>query len=365
MPRKCMIDSSVCGLWRPKKPEAYSVCFPSPIAIGASGDPEIAYEMASLIAQSAAEERIPLLLTPVINRVSSRTAPEERGLCFSDDLEINRKMLVAWTKGLQDFGVGAVMHVLPSEDPDEQKMARQAVCSAKICAIHTVDGNMPTLAEARKAAKAYQKRPEEFDWGMQHHQARKLARRGIVLLKNENRVLPIHGNPKIAMIGEAAETPCFRSTGLPPIVCTETLSALQAVRSVSPVRYEKGYHGGAVKPDEGLIRAAVSLAAESDLALVFLHAEGSEAFVLSLPASQEQLLLEVSKVQPKTVAVLHTDRPVELPWLDRIPALAVAFPGGQAGGAAVIDLLFGAVPFTGKLPVSFPVPEFHMGFGLI
>ena len=51
MPRKCLIDSSVCGLWRPKKPEAYSVCFPSPIAIGAAGDPESAYEMASLVAQ--------------------------------------------------------------------------------------------------------------------------------------------------------------------------------------------------------------------------------------------------------------------------------------------------------------------------
>ena len=364
MPAKCLIDSSVCGLWRPKKPEAYSVCFPSPIAIGASGDPEIAREMAALVAQSAAEERIPLLLTPVINRAYSRTAPEERSLCFSDDLDLNLRMLIAWTEGLQANGVGAVLNLLPSEDSDEMQALREISQRVKVCAYHAIKGNMPTLAEARKAARAYRKRPEEFDWGMQHHQARKLARRGIVLLKNEGRLLPVHGNPKIVMIGEAAETPCFRSSGLPPIVCTETLSALQAVRSVSPVRYEKGYHEGADQPDEGLIRDASALAAESDLAIVFLHAEGAEKSVLSLPASQEQLLMEVTKVQPKTVAVLHTDRPVETPWLNQVQALVVAFPGGQAGGAAVIDLLFGAVPFTARLPVAFPAQGFQLGFGL-
>ena len=204
MPAKCLIDSSVCGLWRPKKPEAYSVCFPSPIAIGASGDPEIAREMAALVAQSAAEERIPLLLTPVINRAYSRTSPEERSLCFSDDLDLNLRMLIAWTEGLQANGVGAVLNLLPSEDSDEMQALREFSQRVKVCAYHAINGNMPTLAEARKAARAYRKRPEEFDWGMQHHQARKLARRGIVLLKNEGRLLPVHGNPKIVMIGEAA-----------------------------------------------------------------------------------------------------------------------------------------------------------------
>ena len=95
MPRKCLIDDSVCGLWRTNKSEDFSVCFPFPIAIGASGDPEVAREMASLVAQSAAEEGIPLLLTPAVNRVST-VLSKDRGLCFSDDLDLNIQMITAW-----------------------------------------------------------------------------------------------------------------------------------------------------------------------------------------------------------------------------------------------------------------------------
>ena len=364
MPRKCLIDDSVCGLWRTNKPEDYSVCFPSPIAIGASGDPEVAREMASLVAQSAAEEGIPLLLTPAVNRVST-VQSNDRGLCFSDDLDLNLQMLTAWIQGLQDNGVGAVLRLLPNDNLNEKQAFHHITETVKVCAMTTADGNITDVEEAIEKAKAFQKRPKEFDWGMQHHQARKLARNGIVLLKNDDHILPIHGNPKIAMIGAAAKASCFRSSGLPSIVCTETLSALQAVRSVSPIQFAVGYHPDYDEPDEMMESEAVNLAAESDLVLLFLQADiQDDRFIVSLPNNQEKLLKTVTEVQPKIVVILHTDRPVEMPWIKRVSGFVVAFPGGQAGGAAVIDLIFGAIPFRAKLPVAVPCPGYGTGFGL-
>lgn len=373
------IADSSYGLIRPVDSQDFSVCFPSPIAIGASADPDTAYEAASLTAQSAAVEGIPLLLTPAVNRFSN-IHDARRGLCFSDDPSRNTDLTAAWVQGLQENGVGAVLRFLSSNSPSDLEILHKVISRVEPCAVATdltpiLD--IPILPDtlqqpltiafdaAIQRAGFFLRMPEEFDWGMQHHQARKLARRGIVLLKNEDKLLPIHGNPKIAMIGAAAQTPCFQSDGLPPVHCTETLSALQSVRSVSPVRFAMGYDPEDTR-NESILHEAVSLAADSDLAILFLQAKGANSdTILSLPSSQENLLKAITQVQKHAIVVLYTDRPVQLPWVDLVSGLVVAFPGGQAGGAAVIDLLFGAVSFSGKLPFAFPHLTFKTDFGLI
>ena len=373
------IADSSYGLIRPGDSQDFSVCFPSPIAIGASADPDTAYEAASLIAQSAAMQGIPLLLTPAVNRFSN-IHDARRGLCFTDDPSRNADLAAAWVQGLQENGVGAILRLLATDDPTDLDVLKKVIERVAPCAVATdmapildipilPDTLQQPLTEAFdtsiQRAGFFLRMPEEFDWGMQHHQARKLARRGIVLLKNENKLLPIHGNPKIAMIGAAAQTPCFQPDGLPPVHCTETLSALQAVRSVSPVRFAMGYDQEERTINETILHEAVSLAADSDLTILFLQAKGTNSdSVLSLPSAQENLLKTIAQVQKHTIVVLHTDRPVQLPWIDLVSGLVVAFPGGQAGGAAVIDLLFGAVPFSGKLPFAFPHPAFKTDLGL-
>ena len=355
------IADSSCGLLRDPSASGPSVCFPSPVAIGASADPDTAYEAASLIAQSAATEGIPLLLTPAVNRFGS-IRDARRSLCFSDDPSLNAEMAAAWIQGLQENGVGAALRFLADEDSSSAEVLQKVISIASPCAIATdqaLDIGLPVIPDtlrqpltdafdqALQRAGFFLRLPDEFDWGMQHHQARKLARRGIVLLKNEDDLLPIHGNPHIAMIGAAAMTPCFQASGLPPIHCTETLSALQAVRSVSPVQYANGYEAGHSSPDPALIREAAEMAGKADLVLLFLEADEKAP---ALPECQSELLHEITRVQPKTAVILHTDHPVDLSWCDKVKALVIALPGGQAGGAADIDLLFGAVPFSGRLP---------------
>ena len=201
-----------------------------------------------------------------------------------------------------------------------------------------------------------------FDRGVHHHLARRIARESMVLLKNEQSVLPIRGNKKVAFIGKFAKEPRFQGGGSSHINACEVLSSLQAVRSVhGSVTYAQGYDTkeDASLPD--LILEAVQAAKEADTAVLFLglpdafESEGYDRTHMRLPNCQLELLHAVLEVQLRTVVVLHNGSPVEMPWADNVPAILEAYLGGQAVGGAVVDLLFGAASPCGKLAETFPL----------
>ena len=76
---------------------------------------------------------------------------------------------------------------------------------------------------------------------------------------------------------------------------------------------------------------------------------------MRLPECQNRLIAEILKVQPNTVIVLHNGSPVELPWLNDIKGLLEAYLGGQAGGTAVANILYGKVNPSGKLAETMPL----------
>ncbi len=200
----------------------------------------------------------------------------------------------------------------------------------------------------------------EFDRGMQHHQARKIAREAMVLLKNDGQLLPIRGSKKVAFIGKFAEKPRFQGGGSSHINCSEELSALEAVRSVAHVTYAQGYVTDKDEVQPALEAEAVKTAQEADIAVLFIglpdnfESEGYDRTHMCLPACQNHLVQEILKVQKNVVVVLHNGSPVEMPWANDVPAILEAYLGGQAGGGAVVDLLFGAVSPCGKLAETFP-----------
>lgn len=202
---------------------------------------------------------------------------------------------------------------------------------------------------------------EEFDRGQQHHLARKIARESMVLLKNEDNLLPIRGNKKVAFIGKFAEKPRYQGGGSSHINAAEELSALQAVRSVSPVTYAQGYDTDKDVIDDALVAEAVKAARDADIAVMFLglpdafESEGYDRTHMSLPQCQLHLLDEVAKVQKHIAVVLHNGAPVEMPWIGKVSALLEAYLGGQAAGGAAVDLLFGAVSPCAKLAETFPL----------
>lgn len=202
---------------------------------------------------------------------------------------------------------------------------------------------------------------EVFDRGMQHHQARKIAREAMVLLKNDGAVLPIRGNRKVAFIGRFAEKPRYQGGGSSHITVSEELSALEAVRSVCPVTYAPAFSLEEDVVDEALQAEAVEAAKAADVAVLFLglpefiESEGFDRKDMALPRCQLELVKRILQVQKNVAVVLHNGAPVELPFADDVPAILEAYLAGQAGGGAVVDLLFGAVSPCGKLAETFPL----------
>lgn len=76
---------------------------------------------------------------------------------------------------------------------------------------------------------------------------------------------------------------------------------------------------------------------------------------MDLPGRLNDLIAAVAKANPKTVVVMQSGTPVEMPWLDNVNALVHAWYGGNETGNAIADILFGDVNPSGKLPLSFPI----------
>ncbi|WP_425003221.1 glycoside hydrolase family 3 C-terminal domain-containing protein [Mycolicibacterium sp. S3B2] len=204
-----------------------------------------------------------------------------------------------------------------------------------------------------------------FDSDEHHALAREAAGRGIVLLKNDDGLLPLPTQTRIAVIGEFAQSPRYQGAGSSMIVPTRLNCALDEIRSqaTGDVVFARGFTTEADSPSgeaERLLDEAVDTAAHAEVAVVFLglparcESEGFDRDDLDLPAPQLRLLDAVVAVNPRTVVVLSNGGVVALPFASKVPAILEGWLLGQAGGAATADVLFGAVNPSAKLTETIP-----------
>lgn len=199
-----------------------------------------------------------------------------------------------------------------------------------------------------------------WDMNRHHELARKIESECIVLLKNDDEVLPLDKNKKIAFIGKFAETPRYQGGGSSHINSFKVTSALDAVSEYAEITYAEGYDLSG-KCDENLISKAVSCAENADTAVIFAglpdeyESEGYDRSHMSLPENQLKLIDEICRVNKNTVVVLHNGSPVEMPFVGKVKGILETYLGGQAVGGAVCDVLFGRSDPCGKLPETFPV----------
>ena len=112
---------------------------------------------------------------------------------------------------------------------------------------------------------------------------------------------------------------------------------------------------------EADIAEAANLASNCDVALVFVgrngewDTEGSDLRSIVLPGRQNELVAAVANANPRTIIVLQSGGPVEMPWLNDVSALIEAWYPGQEAGNAIADVLFGKAEPGGRLPQTFPV----------
>lgn len=142
--------------------------------------------------------------------------------------------------------------------------------------------------------------------------------------------------------------------GTPAEVVIEFASKDHATLGIAAFRAGIGLPMG-----DAEIAEAASLAAEADVALLFVgrngewDTEGSDLPQIELPGRQNELVSAVARANPNVVVVLQTGGPVEMPWLDHVAGVVEAWYPGQEAGNAIADVLLGKAEPGGRLPQSF------------
>jgi beta-glucosidase len=200
-------------------------------------------------------------------------------------------------------------------------------------------------------------------------QAREMARRSIVLLKNDGGVLPLRKDlASVAIIGPLADDATsalggWAAAGRPADAVTPLTAIRQALGSRARVTYARGASADTV--DTTGFAAAVRAARDADATILVLgeredmSAEAHSRASIDLPGMQNDLAREVNAAAraagKPVVVVLMNGRPLSVPWLaDNVPAIVEAWFLGVQTGPALVDVLFGDYNPAGRLPVSFP-----------
>ena len=202
-----------------------------------------------------------------------------------------------------------------------------------------------------------------FDVEAHHALARKVAEEGIVLLKNDDNILPLTAKTKVAVIGDFAQTPRYQGAGSSLVNPTkEPESILNCIENTDlhMVSFAQGYKRNA-KPDVKLIDTAVKIAKDVDVVLVFAgldeigEAEGLDRTHMKMADAQNALIEALTEQYDNVIVVLSAGSPVEMPWADKVKAIVQGYLGGQAGASAMLNVLTGKVNPSGRLNETYPM----------
>ena len=234
-----------------------------------------------------------------------------------------------------------------------------------------------------KARPAMSRDGYRYDVDAHNEIARQAAVESMVLLKNEDATLPVAKGAKIAVIGEFARTPRYQGAGSSLINPTKLTSFLDALeeRGVA-ADFAPGFTLDDAAQDPALTEQAVTAAQQADVVLLFLglpsayESEGFDRTTLDIPAKQVEVLDAVAAANPNVAVVLSNGSVVSMPWRGRAKAILETWLLGQAGGAALADVIFGDETPSGKLAqtiiddvnddpsaMNWPGEEGHVDYG--
>lgn len=234
-----------------------------------------------------------------------------------------------------------------------------------------------------KARPAMSRDGYRYDVDAHNEVARQAAVESMVLLKNEDATLPVAKGAKIAVIGEFARTPRYQGAGSSLINPTKLTSFLDAIeeRGVA-ADFAPGFTLDDAAQDPALTEQAVTAAQQADVVLLFLglpsayESEGFDRTTLDIPAKQVEVLDAVAAANPNVAVVLSNGSVVSMPWRGRAKAILETWLLGQAGGAALADVIFGDETPSGKLAqtiiddvnddpsaMNWPGEEGHVDYG--
>ncbi|TDP91206.1 beta-glucosidase [Halanaerobium saccharolyticum] len=262
----------------------------------------------------------------------------------------------------RDKGIAAGLELeMPSSHGDGKKAIVEAVENGSLS-----EESLDRAAERmlKIIFKAVENDRDDLNYSKdEHHQlAREIAADSMVLLKNEESILPLAEDEKLGVVGSFAKKPRFQGGGSSNINPYQVDNAYAELEKYTDQKlaYAEGYSLESDEDDVKLIAKAKELAEKVDKVIIFAglpdryESEGYDRDTLEIPPNQNRLIEEVAEVNKNAIVVLSNGSPITMPWLNNVKGVLEGYLTGQAGGGAAADILFGHVNPSGKLAETFP-----------
>lgn len=250
---------------------------------------------------------------------------------------------------IQGFQVGCDLN-MPGGSNYMEKAVLRAVKDGTLSE-EKIDASLKRILKLAFRAEALRQRCVDCDYENHHETARKAAEQGAVLLKNEDDLLPLDQNKKIAVIGAMAKNMRYQGSGSSHI---NPVKLSQPMAFLKHAVFADGCNDWG-DTDDSMLRKAVAAAESADAAVVFaglperFESEGFDRDTMKLPEGHLRMIEAIAKANENTVVVLFSGSAVECDWADSVKAILFMGLPGQAGGEAVANLLYGKVNPCGKL----------------
>ncbi|MCQ2484982.1 MAG: glycoside hydrolase family 3 C-terminal domain-containing protein [Clostridia bacterium] len=229
-----------------------------------------------------------------------------------------------------------------------------------------LDQTVDNLLDIILKAKEIKKQKYTYDIKAHNEIAKKISAQSMVLLKNEDNILPLSRTPGkyTAIIGGFVEEPRYQGSGSSRINPTMLADGIQEFKN-SPldVKFAKGYNPNRKNDKDAalLIAEACDLAKDADNVVVLIgltdayESEGFDRRNMELPDAHNKLIKALRNVNKNIVVVLQGGSPVEMPWINDVKAVLNAYLGGQAVNSAIVDVITGKCNPCGKLAETYPL----------
>ncbi len=303
-----------------------------------------------------------------------------KGLVMSDWNAVHSTMQAIWNG--TDLEMGTDLGMLPNPNYGKFYLGDTVVTLVKsgIVPQYLIDDKVSRILTVMFKTGMIEGKRKKGDYNTKAHQlaAYKIAEEGIVLLKNDESILPLNKNSikSVAIIGINAERKQSMGGGSSQVRANYEVTPLQGIQNLVGagvnIIYAPGY---AIErnatADQLSINRAAEAAAKADVAIFvggWTHgynysvwtdnaydAEDTDKPDMQMPFGQNELIKAVLKANPKTVIVLMGGGPIDMTeWVGDAKAIVQAWYPGMEGGNALANILFGQANPSGKLPMSFP-----------
>jgi beta-glucosidase len=323
--------------------------------------------------EKAVKEGQPWTVMSAYNKVNGDYCSENKKLLtdvLKEEWEFDGLVVTDWGGvNERDLGLAAGLDLeMPSSGGIGDNKIIEAVKSGRI----SEDVLNRAVERVLKVVfKAVENKQENAVYSQEEHHAlaREAARESMVLLKNEENILPLREVESIAIIGAFAKNPRYQGGGSSHINPTKIDNIYEELAKVAgdktTLSYSEGYALKSDEVNESLLEEAVEAAKQAKVAVIFAglperyESEGFDRKHLNIPDNHRILIEAVAEVQSNVIVVLSNGAPIEMPWLDNVKGLLEGYLGGQALGGAIADILFGIASPSGKLAETFPKKLVH------